>query len=140
MPNIALELGKQSATFGVHSAYGEQQDVDGMRLGRGAVIPVPSLPHAHETSGVRDEDLLPRDAHAAIQPVPSRVQRVEGDQLHATGERPARDEESRQRRLAGPAAAVDEDHRVRRCNRPDGGDERLRCRIERSCDRVGVTS
>ena len=32
MPNIALELGKQSATFGVHSAYGEQLDVDGIRL------------------------------------------------------------------------------------------------------------
>jgi hypothetical protein len=35
MPNIALELGKQSASFGVKSAYGEQQDVDGIR-----VIPV----------------------------------------------------------------------------------------------------
>src|SRR5918993_1463358 len=35
MPNIALELGKQSASFGVRSAYGEQQDVDGIR-----VIPV----------------------------------------------------------------------------------------------------
>jgi hypothetical protein len=32
MPNIALELGQQSASFGVHSAYGEQQDVDGIRL------------------------------------------------------------------------------------------------------------
>jgi hypothetical protein len=32
MPNIALELGKQSASFGVTSAYGEQQDVDGVRL------------------------------------------------------------------------------------------------------------
>ena len=35
MPNIALELGKLSASFGVTSAYGEQQDVDGVR-----VIPV----------------------------------------------------------------------------------------------------
>lgn len=35
MPNIALELGKQSASLGVKSAYGEQQDVDGIR-----VIPV----------------------------------------------------------------------------------------------------
>ena len=32
MPNIALELGKQYASFGVTSAYGEQQDVDGIRL------------------------------------------------------------------------------------------------------------
>ena len=32
MPNIALELGKQSATFGVHSAYGEQIDVNGVRI------------------------------------------------------------------------------------------------------------
>jgi len=32
MPNIALELGKQSASLGVTSAYGEQQDVDGIRL------------------------------------------------------------------------------------------------------------
>lgn len=32
MPNIALELGEQSASFGVKSAYGEQQDVDGVRL------------------------------------------------------------------------------------------------------------
>ncbi|MEJ1155644.1 MULTISPECIES: hypothetical protein [Microbacterium] len=32
MPNIALELGKQSATFGVSSIYGEQQDVAGVRM------------------------------------------------------------------------------------------------------------
>ena len=32
MPNIALELGKQSAFFGVSAAYGEQQDVDGIRI------------------------------------------------------------------------------------------------------------
>lgn len=32
MPNIALELGKQSASLGVNTAYGEQQDIDGIRL------------------------------------------------------------------------------------------------------------
>ena len=32
MPNIALELGQQSTTFGVTAAYGEQQDVDGVRI------------------------------------------------------------------------------------------------------------
>lgn len=32
MPNIALELAKQSASIGVKSAYGEQQDVDGVRI------------------------------------------------------------------------------------------------------------
>lgn len=32
MPNIALELGKQSAAFGVKSAYGEPQDVDGVSI------------------------------------------------------------------------------------------------------------
>lgn len=32
MPNIALELGQQSATFGVRSAYGEQQNVDGVTI------------------------------------------------------------------------------------------------------------
>lgn len=32
MPNIALELGKQSASLGVNTAYGEQQDVDGVRI------------------------------------------------------------------------------------------------------------
>ena len=32
MPNIALELGKQSAYFGVKGAYGEQQDVGGMTI------------------------------------------------------------------------------------------------------------
>lgn len=32
MPNIALELGKQSASFGVRGAYGEQQDVDGVKI------------------------------------------------------------------------------------------------------------
>ena len=32
MPNIALELGKQAAHIGVSSAYGEQQDVDGVRI------------------------------------------------------------------------------------------------------------
>ena len=38
MPNIALELGKQSATAGVTSAYGEQQDVDGVRMIPVAVV------------------------------------------------------------------------------------------------------
>ncbi|SFS06221.1 hypothetical protein SAMN04487846_2080 [Microbacterium sp. cf046] len=32
MPNIALELGKQSATFGAKSAYGDQVDIDGVRI------------------------------------------------------------------------------------------------------------
>ncbi|MBF4560749.1 hypothetical protein ITJ43_01165 [Microbacterium sp. VKM Ac-2870] len=32
MPNLELELGKQSASLGVNSVYGEQQDVDGIRL------------------------------------------------------------------------------------------------------------
>lgn len=32
MPNIALELGKQSASLGVKSVYGEQQDLDGVRI------------------------------------------------------------------------------------------------------------
>ncbi|GAB3602039.1 hypothetical protein [Microbacterium aureliae] len=32
MPNIALELAKQSAALGVGHAYGEQQDVDGIRF------------------------------------------------------------------------------------------------------------
>ncbi|WP_243225478.1 hypothetical protein [Microbacterium sp. CIAB417] len=32
MPNIALELGKQAAVFGVKSAYGEPQDVDGVSI------------------------------------------------------------------------------------------------------------
>jgi len=32
MPNIALELGKQAASFGVKSAYGEPQDVDGVSI------------------------------------------------------------------------------------------------------------
>lgn len=32
MPNLALDLGKQTASLGVTSAYGEQQDVDGVRL------------------------------------------------------------------------------------------------------------
>ncbi|MFF2632106.1 hypothetical protein ACFVR6_04425 [Microbacterium sp. NPDC058021] len=32
MPNIALDLGKQSASFGVTSAYGEKQELDGITL------------------------------------------------------------------------------------------------------------
>ncbi|HWS51036.1 MAG TPA: hypothetical protein VN241_08515 [Microbacterium sp.] len=32
MPNIALELGKQASSFGVKSAYGEPQDVDGVSI------------------------------------------------------------------------------------------------------------
>ncbi|WP_217183811.1 hypothetical protein [Streptomyces sp. AC495_CC817] len=32
MPNIALELGKQAASLGVTSAYGEPQDVDGVSI------------------------------------------------------------------------------------------------------------
>ncbi len=32
MPNLALELGKQTASLGVAAVYGEQQDIDGMLL------------------------------------------------------------------------------------------------------------
>lgn len=32
MPNIALELGKQAAAFGVKSSYGDSQDVDGVSI------------------------------------------------------------------------------------------------------------
>lgn len=32
MPNIALELGKHATDFGVKSAYGQQEDVDGTKL------------------------------------------------------------------------------------------------------------
>ncbi|WP_144796302.1 hypothetical protein [Microbacterium paludicola] len=32
MPNIALDLGKQVTSFGVKSAYGEPQDVDGVSI------------------------------------------------------------------------------------------------------------
>lgn len=32
MPNLALELGKQAAGLGVAGVYGEQQDVDGIRM------------------------------------------------------------------------------------------------------------
>ncbi|WP_300266175.1 hypothetical protein [Microbacterium sp.] len=32
MPNIALDLGEQVASFGVKSAYGEPQDVDGVSI------------------------------------------------------------------------------------------------------------
>ncbi|MFT4051640.1 MAG: hypothetical protein QM677_05240 [Microbacterium sp.] len=32
MPNLALELGKQTASLGVNSVYGEQQDLDGIRI------------------------------------------------------------------------------------------------------------
>ncbi len=32
MPNIALDLGKNAASFGVKSAYGEPQDVDGVHI------------------------------------------------------------------------------------------------------------
>jgi len=32
MPNLVLELGKQSAAFGVHSIYGEPKDLNGISL------------------------------------------------------------------------------------------------------------
>ncbi len=32
MPNLAVELGKLTADAGVKSVYGEQQDVDGVRI------------------------------------------------------------------------------------------------------------
>ena len=32
MPNLAVELGRQAAAFGVHSAYGDPQDVDGVQF------------------------------------------------------------------------------------------------------------
>lgn len=32
MPNIALELGQQAASFGVKSAYGQPQDIDGVSI------------------------------------------------------------------------------------------------------------
>jgi len=32
MPNIAIELGKLSGNLGVEAAYGEQQDLDGVKV------------------------------------------------------------------------------------------------------------
>ena len=32
MPNLAVELGQQSAALGVRSSYGEPQDLDGIRM------------------------------------------------------------------------------------------------------------
>ncbi len=32
MPNLALELAQQSASVGVKAVYGEQQDLDGIRI------------------------------------------------------------------------------------------------------------
>ncbi|MTE23713.1 MULTISPECIES: hypothetical protein [Microbacterium] len=32
MPNIAIELGKLSGSFGVKASYGEQQDLDGVTV------------------------------------------------------------------------------------------------------------
>ncbi|KAA9135020.1 hypothetical protein F6J84_06980 [Microbacterium caowuchunii] len=32
MSNFVLDLGKQAATLGVNAVYGEQQDVDGVRM------------------------------------------------------------------------------------------------------------
>ncbi|GAA1691840.1 hypothetical protein GCM10009808_06090 [Microbacterium sediminicola] len=32
MPNLAIDIGKQAASFGVKGVYGEQQDVDGIRI------------------------------------------------------------------------------------------------------------
>ena len=32
MSNFVLDLGKQAATYGVHAVYGDQQDVDGIRI------------------------------------------------------------------------------------------------------------
>ena len=48
MPNLALELGKQAASLGVSSVYGEQQDVDGIRL-----VPV-ALSWSGETTELAD--------------------------------------------------------------------------------------
>lgn len=32
MPQLAVELGKQAASLGVHSAYGDPQDLDGVTI------------------------------------------------------------------------------------------------------------
>lgn len=32
MPNLALELGKLTSSIGVNSVYGEQQDLDGVKI------------------------------------------------------------------------------------------------------------
>lgn len=48
MANLALELAKQSASVGVTSVYGEQQDVDGIRF-------IPVAVSGHGFGGGSDE-------------------------------------------------------------------------------------
>ena len=52
MPNIAQDLAKQSVHFGVSSAYGDQQDVDGVRI-----IPVAATWHGFGAYIRRGDDL-----------------------------------------------------------------------------------
>jgi hypothetical protein len=45
---------------------------------------------------MRDQDLLSRELDTLAQPVPSGIERVEGDSLHATAHRPIPYQTSRQ--------------------------------------------
>lgn len=49
MPNLALELAKQSASVGVKAVYGEQQELDGIRI-------VPVAVSWHGFGGGSDEE------------------------------------------------------------------------------------
>jgi hypothetical protein len=61
---------------------------------------------------MRTEDPLQRPVDAAIEPIPTRVQGVQRDELNVTGHRPATHEPCGERRLPRAAAAVDEHNRV----------------------------
>jgi hypothetical protein len=89
---------------------------------------------------MRHEDLILGELDAFTEAIPSGVERVEGDELNTTAQRPLRDEPACERGLSGAAASVDEHDRVRRLHRADGTDDRCAGRLERGGDRIPATS
>lgn len=73
MANFVLDLGKQVSSFGVTAAYGEQQDVDGIR-----VIPV-AIAWSGFGGGTVDEGNLGGGGGGAVVPLGAYIRK--GDDL-----------------------------------------------------------
>jgi hypothetical protein len=88
---------------------------------------------------VRAEDAIERAFRPVIEPVPARVEGVQGDDLHASGDRPGSRHARGQRGLACTAPPVDQHDGIGRREGADVlRDQRRRVR-ERRCDRI-ITS
>lgn len=77
--------------------------------------------------------------NTSIQPVPTRIYRVQSDELRPAGERPVRGDKSRESRLPGPGSPIDHNDGIR-CGNIDHSTYDLgRGTLKRLCDRIAIS-